>query len=76
MKVSLNAMFLAGPLGAILLALCVNVFYAWHDARTRPKKRQFRLYRCARCRHVYEDARNVPLAACPLCGTLNEAVRR
>ena len=76
MKVSLTTMFLAGPLGAILLALCVNLFYAWHDARTRSTKRRFRLYRCTQCRHVYEDTRNVPLSACPLCGTLNEAVRR
>ncbi len=44
--------------------------------RMRRHRRVASLYRCEQCKRVYEDERNVPLSACPACGTLNEAIQR
>ena len=67
----------------ILIPLTLNlsalllwwVFYTIKDvARHRPEA-PARIYRCAVCRHVYVDARDVPLSRCRRCGCLNEAIR-
>ncbi len=60
--------------GQLLLALG----YASRRRRSvrRGRLRRERLYRCTGCGHVYTDRRDVPLAGCPRCETLNEAVRR
>lgn len=46
------------------------------DGMLRRRPRRNAIYRCESCGHVYDDSRNVPLATCRRCGTLNEAVRR
>ncbi len=46
------------------------------DGMLRRRPRRNSIYRCESCGHVYDDARNVPLSACPRCGALNETVRR
>ena len=58
-----------------ILGVC-HVYYSAVRVARRARSRPNRLYRCQVCRHVYEDARDVPLARCPRCGCLNEAVRR
>lgn len=77
-------MMTAGPPTALFLPLLfslVAVFLCWlyYAARRRAREvrvRHARIYRCSVCRHVYVDARDVPLARCPRCACLNEAVRR
>lgn len=50
--------------------------YMIGDGLDRRRRRKALLYRCEMCAHVYQDTRNVPLAACPRCGSLNETVKR
>ena len=59
----------------------VGLFAAWIYYSNRvqwPQKplADGRLYRCSSCGHVYVEARDVPMARCPKCDHLNEAVRR
>jgi hypothetical protein len=75
-EVSISALF-AIPLAVHLLAL----FLVWLDdavrhARSPSLRTNSRLYRCAICEHVYVDTRDLPLARCPRCGCLNEAIKR
>ena len=75
-EISWPELFL-GPLVLNLLILGVcQVYYSAVRVARGARRRRIRLYRCQVCRHVYEDARDVPLARCPRCGCLNEAVRR
>ncbi len=66
------------PLGLGLLGLAaIWIGYTFRDILVARRRRiATRLYRCMVCSHVYQDARDVPLARCPRCATLNEAVRR
>ncbi len=78
MRVPLQYVF-AIPVGVSLVGLLgVALGYASRRRRAvrRAARRRERLYRCSGCAHVYTDRRDVPLAGCPRCGTLNEAVRR
>jgi hypothetical protein len=59
----------------IILFICYLYYTAVRLAR-RAQERRTRIYRCAVCTHVYVDDRDVPLARCPRCGCLNEAIRR
>ena len=52
------------------------VYYAARRNAQRIRTAHARIYRCSVCHHVYVDARDVPLARCPRCGCLNEAVKR
>lgn len=52
----------------------VALFYAVR-ARHRPSRERESLYVCTVCGHVYASARNRPVARCPRCLHLNEAVR-
>ena len=51
------------------------LYNLWELRRYTPPARA-RIYRCAVCKHVYVDARDMPLARCSRCGCLNEAVKR
>jgi rRNA maturation endonuclease Nob1 len=78
MRVPLPHVF-ALPVGFCLVALLLLALgYASRRRRAvrRASRRRERLYRCGECAKVYTDRRDVPLAGCPRCGTLNEAVRR
>ena len=60
----------------LVLLFAAALYYA--ARRTAPVVRaaRTRIYRCTVCGHVYVDARDVPLARCPKCSCLNEAVKR
>ncbi len=65
-----------------LIPLALNVAFVlllWCFYNTREQLpaggRSARIYRCKACSRVYEDIREVPMVACPRCGTLNDAVR-
>jgi rRNA maturation endonuclease Nob1 len=76
MPVSLDQYLLVPPVAALAALLALWLLYDLRRRRQRRRgKRHDRIYRCAACRHVYVDARRVPLAACPRCGALNEALR-
>jgi rRNA maturation endonuclease Nob1 len=65
------------PLGfnLVILLSCYVYYTAVRFARGVRERRR-RIYRCQVCVHVYVDDRDVPLARCPRCGCLNDAVRR
>ena len=60
----------------LLILLICYVYYSARRAARRVKQQPSRLYRCQQCDHVYVDIRDVPLARCPRCDSLNEALRR
>ena len=66
----------AATTGTLLAMLAIWLRYMIGDELGGRIRRRPMLYRCEMCAHVYEDRRNVPLAACPRCGSLNEAVKR
>lgn len=69
--------FFVLPLTLNLLAIVLWwTYYAVRDSTRKVSASGSRIYRCAVCAHVYADRRDVPLARCPRCGCLNEAVRR
>lgn len=66
-----------GLIGFNLLALVlIGLYYANRMLWPRPMNVPGRIYRCARCKHVYVDPRDVPMSRCPQCDRFNEAVRR
>ena len=66
-----------GLLGFNLLALLAGwLYYANRLLWPKPMAAPGKIYRCARCRHVYVDPRDVPMARCPQCHHFNEAIRR
>lgn len=73
---SLPNLLLVPFLFALVLLFLTGLYYAARQHAPRLKTSRARIYRCSVCRHVYEEARDVPLARCPRCGCLNEAVRR
>lgn len=44
-------------------------------SRHRPMRTRESIYECDHCGHIYAIARNRPMDRCPLCGTLNDALR-
>lgn len=78
MNASFELMVAAPVVLAMGFLLAVTLFYNQRERgrRLRGRRRRAPIYRCSGCGHVYEDPRHVPLAGCPRCGTLNEAVRR
>ena len=59
------------PLG---ITAILALFYSLRS-RHRPLRTRESIYECDHCGHVYAIARNRPMDRCPLCGTLNDAVR-
>ena len=65
------------PLAVNLLSLLVFAcYYALRQPVAVQSSEASRIYKCSSCEHVYIDARDIPLARCPRCDTLNEAVKR
>mgnify|MGYP003593315683 CR=1 FL=1 len=65
------------PLVFNLVALLLGgLYYAARSRRMEASPARPRIYRCSVCGHVYVDERDVPLARCARCGTMNEAVKR
>lgn len=76
MQVSLEHMILVPFLITLLALFAFALYYAlFRPAVGRPRTRA-RIYRCSACAHVYVYERDVPLARCPRCACLNEAVKR
>ena len=66
-----------GLLGFNLLALLlVGLYYANRLLWPKPMAVPGKIYRCAKCNHVYVEPRDVPMARCPQCDHFNEAIRR
>ena len=59
----------------LTIILSCWLFYILRENAPRLARKRNRIYRCHVCEHVYLDARDVPLARCNRCGSLNEAVR-
>ena len=74
--VPVHLTFFAATAGTLLVMLGLWLRYMVGDGLAGRSRRRPMLYRCEMCAHVYEDRRNVPLAACPRCGSLNETVKR
>ena len=70
-----NLILIPFLLSLVILMGCTMYYSARRTAR-RVRERRARIYRCEVCKHVYVDDRDVPLARCPRCGCLNEAIRR
>ena len=67
--------YLAVPLLVMLVFLgACSLYYTVLTSRSRRKGRK-RIYRCDGCKHVYAEARHMPMAQCPRCGKTNESIR-
>jgi len=60
----------------LVLLFLGALYYAARGPASAVKMSRPRIYRCTVCSHVYIDTRDVPLARCPRCACLNEAVKR
>lgn len=77
MEVSLPALILIPMVFHLVIVGVCWLYYVVRDntLRVRLTPDRKRIYRCQVCEFVYLDARDVPLARCPRCGCLNEAVK-
>lgn len=75
MTVTLSQLVLIPMLSYLCAVLACWLYYQFRAQPPRLMAHRNRIYRCQVCQHVYLDARDVPLARCPRCGVLNEAVR-
>lgn len=75
MNVSLTQLVMVPMLFHLLVILFCWLFYLARENGPALVKKRNRIYRCQVCEHVYLDGRDVPLARCPRCGCLNEAVK-
>lgn len=76
MTVSISNIFTMPLAFSLAVVVCAYLYYM---IRREPGLRApppTHIYRCDSCGRVYADPRAVPMARCPHCGTLNEAVRR
>lgn len=67
--------FWVPPVFALVALLGAWLYYA--TRKSRPGTLHLhdgRLYRCAHCGRVYVEPRQVPMARCPHCDHLNEAL--
>ena len=58
----------------LLVTAALALFYSIRSVH-RPMRTKESIYECAHCGHIYAIARNRPMDRCPVCGTLNDAVR-
>ncbi len=75
-RVPLDLMILIPFLFALVALFTAAIYYTARRSARAERKTRARIYRCSACNHVYVDARDVPLARCPRCACLNEAVKR
>jgi len=75
-EVSMSSLVVIPLVFNLMIILTCYVYYATLRVARHAVRRRTRIYRCDVCEHVYGDDRDVPLARCPRCGCLNEAVRR
>jgi len=58
----------------LLITGALALYYSLRSLH-RPARSHESIYECNHCGHIYAIARNRPMDRCPLCGTLNDAVR-
>jgi hypothetical protein len=58
----------------VIVFLC-GLYYFVKDRPEKKPAGKTRAYYCRACGHIYGDERNVPVAPCPRCATMNEAVK-
>lgn len=75
-EVSLDHVILIPFVIALLVLFGLALYYALFRPAVGRRKTRARIYRCSACAHVYVYERDVPLARCPRCACLNEAVKR
>jgi rubrerythrin len=75
-RVALPNLIFIPFLFTLVAVFLASVYYSARGETRKVKGARARIYRCAVCYHVYVDSRDVPLARCPRCGCLNEAVKR
>lgn len=73
---SLPDWILAFLITNLALVFAVTLYYSvrWYRRMPRHRAAPF-IFRCTVCGHVYLDHRNVPMAECGKCGTMNESTR-
>lgn len=65
------------PMAASLaLLLVAAILYSVGPLRKRGRIARALIYCCSACGRVYLDRRELPMVACPRCGSLNRAIRR
>ncbi|MFH0880285.1 MAG: hypothetical protein V2A34_11280 [Lentisphaerota bacterium] len=75
-KFSLPFLLLIPMVFTLVMLMAGWLYYAIRQGKTIRRPTRSRIYRCLGCGHVYVDERDVPLARCPRCSGMNEAVRR
>ena len=54
----------------------ITLYYFLRRIAARPRHAGTpAFFRCRGCGHVYVDHRNVPMAECEKCGTMNDSIR-
>ena len=60
----------------LFLVFLVALYYAVRQFRRWPRPRATpNIFRCTVCGHVYLEHRDVPMAVCEKCGSMNENVK-
>lgn len=75
-EIELTSLFLMPLVSSLAFIVFWWLAYTLRDILRQAPTRPAHIYRCAVCDRVYVDERDVPLARCPTCGCLNEAIRR
>jgi protein-arginine kinase activator protein McsA len=74
MTVSWSNLILIPMVFNLVAVIVCGLYYALRSASRQVRFTHERIYRCSVCDRVYVDHRDVPLAGCPRCGSLNESV--
>lgn len=74
--VPFDTLLWAPTVAALFLIFCVAAFYARRERLEPQSLQKSNIYRCEVCRKVYVETRDLPLARCPRCGSMNEVVKR
>jgi hypothetical protein len=74
--VALPNLFVVPLFFSLVMLFACSVYYASRRAGPRKTEKKTKIYRCLKCGHVYIEIRDVPLAKCTRCGSMNEAVKR
>ncbi|MBP7830256.1 MAG: hypothetical protein KA248_10100 [Kiritimatiellae bacterium] len=75
-SVSLYTLLWLPMAAALLVVLGLGAGYSRAGRVRTRRRRASNIYRCAVCRRVYVEARDLPLARCPHCSCMNEVVKR
>ena len=75
-SLSLPDWYMAFLVANLSVVFAATLYYAVRRYRRTPRRHAAPyVFRCSVCGHVYMDRRNVPMAECGKCGTMNENVK-